>query len=212
MADVDLNTQLVCPVCAQSHAPVRLERGQKARCARCGTVMARRSYGGLDAPLALALTALILAVPAVVLPFVTLARFGNVRISHLLSGSEGLWRFHMPALSVWVLFCGVVAPLLEITFLALILTWWRRDAADPENPWVKAAHQLQHWSMPEIHVLAVLVSFFKIGSLAETTTGPGFYCYAAAAIAMLAAWQTFTLEPARVLAKQAVDSEKKEES
>jgi paraquat-inducible protein A len=210
MADVDLNTQLVCPVCAQSHAPIKLERGQNARCARCGTLMARRSFWGLDAPLALALTALILAVPAALMPFVTLARFGNVRISHLLSGSEQLWRFHMSSLSIWVLFCGVVAPLLEITFLALILTWWRRDAADHSNPWVKAAHQLQHWAMPEIHVLAVLVSFFKIGSMAQTTTGPGFYCYAAAALAMLAAWQTYTLEPARVLAKQAVQSEKKE--
>jgi paraquat-inducible protein A len=116
----------------------------------------------------------------------------------------------MESLSIWVLFCGVVAPLLEITFLALILTWWRRDAADPNNQWVRAAHQLQHWSMPEIHVLAVLVSFFKIGSLAQTTIGPGYYCYAAAAIAMLAAWQTFTLEPTRVLATQAAEPEKKE--
>jgi len=172
--------------------------------------MARRSFGGLNAPLALSLTALILAVPASTLPFVTLARFGNTRTSTLLSGSRGLWRHHMPSLSTWVLFCGVVAPLLEITFLALILTWWRRDAHDHSNPWVKAAHQLQHWSMPEIHVLAVLVSFFKIGSLAQTTMGVGFYCYAAAATAMLAAWQTFTLEPARVLATQAATPEKKE--
>ncbi len=206
MSDVDLETQLVCPVCGQSHAPIALQRGQKARCVRCNTTMARRSYGGLDEPLALALTALVLAVPAVLMPFVTLARFGNVRISYLLSGARGLWRFDMPSLSVWVLFCGIVAPLLEIIFLALILTWWRRDAHDRTNPWVNAAHQLQHWAMPEIHVLAVLVSFFKIGSLASTTIGPGFYCYAAAAVAMLAAWQTFTLEPARVLAAQAAPS------
>ncbi len=199
----DVNLKIVCPVCAQPHSHVELKRGEKAKCARCGTLLARRSFSGWHAPLALAITALILAVPSCLVPFVTLSKFGNIRVSYLLSGVRGLWRRDMPALAIWVLFCGIVAPLLEMVILALVLTIWKRGQHDSANPWVKAAHQIQHWAMPEIHVLAVLVAFFKIGSLAETTTGPGFYCYACAAFATLLAWQTFTLEPERVVATQA---------
>ena len=58
---------------------VALARGESALCLRCGAVMVRRPRFGRDGTLAFTLTGLILAVPALLLPFITAGKFGQVR-------------------------------------------------------------------------------------------------------------------------------------
>jgi paraquat-inducible protein A len=131
-----------------------------------------------------------------ILPFVTVSKFGNERISFVITGAEALSARNMHALGTWVAVCAVLAPGLLLGFLLL---GCMRDTLNLPAPGTlfasRAVHAIQEWSMPEVHVLAVLVAFFKLGSLVDVDVGAGMYCYAAASVLMLMAWRCFTLAP-----------------
>lgn len=194
MNDDEDDSELVCPLCGQHHRIVRLRRGDRAFCGRCGAVLATRGFLGADAPFALTLTSLFLAVPAAMLPWVTVATLGERRASPLFGAVEGLWHYDMRLLAVWVFLCGAIAPLCLLLLLTSALL---RARVLPENPLSgaleRAARFVQSWAMPEVQILGVLVAFFKLGDIVDVDVGPGLWCYGAMSLAMILAWRGYSL-------------------
>jgi paraquat-inducible protein A len=188
---------LVCRACAQRHHEVLLRAGERAKCARCGTLMTKRGWFRRDAALAFAVTGLLLAIPAATLPFVTVDKLRNERVGFLFTGPEALWQEGMPVLSVWVTLCGIIAPMLLLS--ALFFTLLPRATARDRTTttlYSRIAHALEHWAMPEVYVLAVLVALTKLGTLVNVSVGPGMWCYCGMAAMTLLAWRSFEYEPA----------------
>ena len=186
--------ELVCPFCGQQHEPVSLRRGEKALCRQCDAVLATHSQDGRDAALAFTLTGLILALPAMLLPFVTAGKIGRVHSSMLFSGASALWDEGMRVLGVWVLVCGFLAPVLLLGTLAGLLLPLPRGFPLTLKPWLgRVGHALEHWAMPEVHVLAVLIALIKLSTLVNVTIGPGFWCYSAMSFLTLLAWRSYDL-------------------
>src|ERR1700712_4394918 len=139
------NDLICCPWCEQPHCAVALRAGERALCVRCGKTLAGGSFLGPQAPFAFAIAAFALAVPAVVLPFVTLSKFGSARASRLFDAASGLWEAGMHPLAAVVLFCGAIAPVL---LLAILLASLRSDAGSSgRGGWAKLLHALQPWAM-----------------------------------------------------------------
>lgn len=186
---------LKCRVCGQEHQPVTLRRGERASCVRCETVLVRRHRIGARGGLALALTALILAVPAMSLPFLTAGKLGNERVSVLFTGVDGLWENGMRLLAIWVFFCSWFVPIALLAILGAVLWPSRTDENLAQRARLaRFALALEHWAMPEVQVLAVLVALMKLGSLVDVSIGPGFWFYAAMSVTMLLAWHSVDLE------------------
>jgi len=188
---------LACPVCGLRHRPVALAPGEKARCHRCDTVIARGRRLGAQAPFVFALSGLILALPAVLLPFVSAGKFGDHRVSLLFTGVATLWGHGMRALSMLVLFCGGVVPIgLLLTLAFLLAPGWRDldPAGQRRRELARLATFLQSWSLPEVQVLAVIVALFKLGVLVNVHIGPGFWCYCGMTLLLLMALRGFEME------------------
>ena len=192
---------LGCPLCGQPHSIPDLKPGQQALCVRCGTALAERPRLGVDASLPLAVTGLLLVVPSMLFPFVTLEKYGNRRVIFLTDSFEGLWLQDFGPVGLWVLFCGVLAPFgLLVLLIAIGLT----DRLENPNAWTRGlrrlAQFLEYWAMPEVQVLGVLVAFFKLGDVVDVSVGPGLWCYGAASLFTLLAWRHFKLQPGGRLA------------
>lgn len=207
---------IACPVCGRIHRSVPLRFGERALCVDCETALPHTGPDGMRG-LCYTLTALILAVPAVVFPIVSVNKFGAASSSYLWTGAQALWKDGMPLLAVWVALCGIVIPCGLLAALVLVslarLSFGRGmnaplaggpPAVQPASPrasgvalWVRLAHAFQHWSMPEVHVLAVLIAFIKIGVLVNVEPGAGLWFYSAMAVALLLAWRNTDLGEAR---------------
>lgn len=167
--------------------PLRL--GERALCVDCGSRLPSRPNA--DRALAFGLTAAVLAFPALQLPVVTVRKFGAEHASYLWTGVRTLWHSGMPVLSIWVAFCGIIIPLALLTTVLMSVPPLATDMPTRSSRlWARAAAALEHWSMPEVQVLAVLVAFAKIGALVEVTPGPGLWAYGAMTVALLLAWRS----------------------
>lgn len=176
---------LTCRLCGCVHQPVVLTAGETARCVRCNTPLALAPHGGKHVPVALALAGLIFAVPAALLPFITVEKLGSARSGNFLTSVARLHENGMHVLSAWVLICGGVAPLLLLAALALShrypqhTQWWGR--------------LLAHWAMPEVFLLATFVALSRLDSIVQVEINAGFWNYAAMTLALLLAWRAFRL-------------------
>jgi paraquat-inducible protein A len=187
--------RFTCRLCGHEHRSIALAPGEQAHCVRCDSVIATGSRLGPQGVLVFAITGLIMAVPAAVLPFVSAGKLGNVRVCLLFTDFGALWDGGMRALAVLVLLCGGIIP---VAFLSSLVALHapRRVPGFPEDPaelsrWAQA---LKHWAIPEVLVLAVLVALTKLGSVVDVTIGPGFWCYCAMTLSLIVAQQAFDLK------------------
>jgi paraquat-inducible protein A len=164
---------------------------------RCGTVLARSTRRGPDTALVFSITGLALALPAALLPFVSAGKFGAERISLLFTGVKFLWNSGMRALAVLVLLCGGLLPLAYLVILAVLHAPTRLDRQKNGFRLLhRSANGLEHWAIPEVQVLAVLVALIKLGSIVDVAIGPGFWCYCAMVFSLLIAQHTSRFNPA----------------
>jgi paraquat-inducible protein A len=151
---------------------------------------------GRPAALAFALSGLLLAIPAATLPFVTLGKFGRERTTVLTDSFQGFWAHNFESLGIWVLLCGVMAPIGLLILLVAVLATDRRPALRNVNDRLRRwARGVEYWAMPEVQVLGVMVAFFKLGDVVQVYVGPGLWCYGAMSLFTLLAWRRFNLQP-----------------
>ena len=171
---------IACEFCDLLHRPRALGPGEKAKCSRCGGVLARQSRNPIQGTLALASAALILLVLANVFPFLKISLEGQVSESTIATGVIGLWRGGAQALALLILFTTIVAPALRILGLLYVvfpLSFGR------EPPGVAGAVRFQEalvsWAMLDVYMLALLVILVKMAGFARIQFEMGAWCFIA---------------------------------
>jgi paraquat-inducible protein A len=193
---------IACPECdlLQTLSPLPL-RG-KARCARCGEMLAARHADPLDLPLALTIAAAIAFTVANTTPLMGLSVAGREASTTVIGGALEMWRQGREPSAAAVAFCAVIAPALYLLFLLVVLLAVRRS---PAPQWVgetmRAARLVRPWSMTEVMMLGILVALVKIAELA--TVEPGIGAFAAGAFVVLLSAVLDTLDPREIWARVA---------
>jgi paraquat-inducible protein A len=188
---------IACPDCDLLQDIPALGEGDKARCARCGHILATAPRDPFDRPLALTLTAAIAFVVANTAPLMGLSAVGRSASTTIIGGTLKMWELGEPVTAMIVGFCAVIAPGLYLLFMLTVLLAARRP---PAPHWVgemlRWAHAMQPWSMYEVMMLGILVALIKIAELA--TVDPGVGMYAVGALVALFPAITVAFDPREV--------------
>ena len=178
---------LACPECDLLQIETAFPRPRKALCARCGAVLYQRHDQGLDRTLALTVGALLLFAIANAFPILSLELQGERTDATLAGAVAALWGQDMQLVAALVLFTAIVMPLAELAALGWLLLPLRFGRRAPHFGAVFQLLQFaQRWGMVEVFVLGVLVSFVKLGHLANVEAGVALWSFVALMLLMAA--------------------------
>lgn len=181
------NNLLACHECDCLHRRGPPTRGT-ARCRRCGAVLYRHRPNSIAHALALYLTALILLVLTNTFPFMGFELSGQVRETHLISGTLELFQQGYWPLGTLVILTITIIPAIQISGYLAVL-WPLHLGHTPAHGrllfrWMRA---MRPWAMVEVYVLGVLVSLVKLASYATVIPGVALFSLGALMLALAAA-------------------------
>jgi paraquat-inducible protein A len=178
-------TRVACPDCGLVQRLPLLAGWNFAECRRCARLLAGPATGKVDAPLALALGALLLLIPATVEPLLSVASHGAARTCWLSSGIAGLWQQGFAPLAVIVgAFC-IVFPYLYLATLIAVLAGLRLGARAHLGPVFRRLMGLRPWMMLEIFLVGCFVAYSRLRLVVDVHVLAGGWCLMAATGALL---------------------------
>lgn len=169
-----MSTARLCPGCDLPVMPQVALRGQSAYCPRCNTRLYRGGHSHFSGEFAIALTCLILFIPAHFFPLITIRLFGVMIPATLPSGTLTL-ASNFPAVAVLILFCSTIAPLLvSLSVLgAQAGLKFRRLQLFRTFLWI--IQHLKYWAMFDVFLVSLAISCFKVQDYADIYVGPGLF-------------------------------------
>lgn len=171
---VDKDSELVCPCCK--------------------SIMHSRLPNSLSRTWALLITAIILYIPANVLPIMTVSFWGDGHPDTIFSGVIQLLDSGMWPLALLIFVASIVIPVLKLIILILLLVsintkahWHPKD----RTKLYRFTEFVGRWSMVDVFVIAILVTLVQFGNTASVTPDLGALSFAAVVILTMFAANSF---------------------
>ena len=166
---------------------------QDTRCPRCGAPVHHRQRDSLNRCLALLVAAMILYVPANVLPIMNTGSILGTQADTIMSGVVFFWSTGSWPLALLVFFASIVVPLLKMIALLLLVTTSARRSTWrmlQRTRLYRVVEFIGRWSMLDIYVIAIMTAVVQMGSLASITPGPAAIAFGCVVVlTMLASMQ-----------------------
>jgi paraquat-inducible protein A len=157
--------------------------------------MERRSFDDLHMTAAFALAALILYVPANILPILHLDMYGAESENTVWEGVKLLWKDGDVVVSTIVFLASIAIPLLKLLGLFTLVIMARREPTVQSRKRLTWIYQIiegiGRWAMLDVFVLAVLVSLVKLHRLATIMPGKGLLAFTCVVVCTLLASASF---------------------
>jgi len=180
---------LACPACGQLHQC----KGDMQPCSRCGAHMHRRKTDSLARTWALLLAAMILYIPANMLPIMRTGSLFGSESNTILSGVVALWQAGSWDLAVIVFVASILVPLLKFaTLLVLLVSVQRRtNWRTPGRAHLyRLVEGIGYWSMLDVFVVTLLVALVQF-PLTRVDPGPGVVYFALVVVLTMLASMSF---------------------
>jgi paraquat-inducible protein A len=173
---------VACDCCGRIQT-IPLGSASHPYCVRCQSSLAPHWWHNRRAAAALAVSALILYIPAILLPLMRLELFGHSTESSILHGVSSLLAARHYFVGGVVLLFSLVLPPLKLLALLLLSGGWLRGAHQARlHHWVELVGR---WGMLDVLVVAVLVAFVKLGDLVRIQPGVGLGLFLACVLTSL---------------------------
>ncbi|MBW2293986.1 MAG: paraquat-inducible protein A [Deltaproteobacteria bacterium] len=165
-----------------------------AACPRCASQLHFRKADSLRRCAALLLAAVILYIPANVLPIMTITSFGKDQSDTIMSGVIYLFSHGMWPLALVVFVASVLVPGLKMVILGYLLysvqTGSRWRPAERTRLY-RITEAVGRWSMVDIYVVTILVALVHVGQLANIRAEAGALFFGAVVILTILAAESF---------------------
>ena len=188
------------PVTARSLGLVRchdcslLAAAHLETCPRCGARLHLRKPDSLGRTTALVLAALVLYLPANLLPITVTTAIGTRQADTILSGviyfmQTGSWE-----IASVIFIASVFVPFAKLIILVLLLVSvrfrWRWRPRD-RTVLYRLTELVGRWSMVDIYVVTILVALVRLGAVATIEAGPAAVYFAAVVVLTMFAAESF---------------------
>ncbi|KJY71030.1 paraquat-inducible protein A [Vibrio coralliilyticus] len=165
----------LCHGCELPIDTVSVERGKSAYCPRCGSKLYRGGTPSLSGNLAIAITCLLLFIPSHFFDFISIRLFGVMIPATLPSGVFTLFEEGFVFLSLLIIFCSSIAPLLVSgSVLAAHAALNQRNFPLLKYSLYTIQH-LKNWVMIDVFLVSVAISCFKLQDYSDIYVGVGLY-------------------------------------
>ena len=162
-----------CMECGLVVALPSLADHERAHCPRCESLIHDPSRGAWSNRLcaASALGALVLYIPAITLPILTIERMGHQNVSSVWTGVVQFLSGGDYFVGIVVLVCSVIIPVLKLIGL-LFLVWGPRHWRPHTRARLfRAIEWSGKWGMLDVLLIAILVAWVKMGDLVSIQPG-----------------------------------------
>lgn len=181
---------LACHTCGLLSRP----SAHGAWCPRCGAHLHFRKTDSIGRTWAFLVAAVILYVPANVLPVMYTSSLFGAQTDTILSGVVYLWVSGSWPLAVVVFVASILVPLAKIFALAfLTISVQIRSTWQPQQRTrlYRMVELVGRWSMLDIYVIAILVALVQLKALATIKAGPAAFAFAAVVVLTMLAAMNF---------------------
>lgn len=179
---------------ALCHTCNHLDRAELHHCPRCGDHLHLRKTHSLDRTLALLFTAVILYIPANVLPIMNTLQLGKGEPSTILGGVVLLIKLGSFPIAGVIFIASVMVPQAKI--LALFYLVWNAARKKPASAAqctkiYRLTELVGKWSMVDVFVVAILVALIHLTGLLVILPGPAAIAFAGVVVATMLAAHSF---------------------
>ena len=179
---------IACRECDLLVKLTHLAEGCRALCPRCGYTLTTNHRNAGDRVIAFSLAALVFLCLSFVFPFLTFSAQGQDRTTTLMQSITVMITENFTSLAVIIFITIIVIPALYLLSAIYVYMSVKSSRLFPgTHTMMKLIGHLQHWSMADIFLIGILVSFIKIISLADVSLGLSFWSFVLFIISMTAA-------------------------
>lgn len=162
-----------CPLCGFLQRVEPPGKGYLRICAQCGCRLQHHRPNSVNRTLAFAAAALLMYVPANLLPIMTFEYYGAAEPATVWSGVITLAERGMWGVAGVIFAASIVVPLVKLSSLFLLALTFRSGVGRAwKTKLYRVIRAVGPWAMLDVFLLAVLVGAVKLGQLATITPGP----------------------------------------
>jgi len=179
---------------ASCHTCAKLSPSSLHHCPLCGSALHVRMTDSLQKTIALVITAVILYIPANVLPIMTTTQLGTPEDSTIIGGVVLLIHHGSFPIAAVIFIASVLVPtgkLIAICWLCLSVSRRQNTSFEQRTKLYRATEFVGKWSMTDVFVVAILVALIQMGGLLNITAGPAAIAFGGVVIVTMLAAHSF---------------------
>ncbi len=167
-----------CHDCGLVQVTPALQWRNVAECIRCGSHLERAHLAPVTNPLVWAITGVILAFPALLMPVFIVTAAGITRDSRADGTVVALYNYDYTPLSVVMALFSILFPVIWLGGLTTVLLCLRTGR---RPPWLgtlfRLLNDLDIWAMPDVFVMGGFVAYTRLQAVASVEIGIGGWAY-----------------------------------
>lgn len=171
-----LNTTVACHQCDSLFPAPNVKENEKALCSCCGSVLFAHKPNSINRSLAISLAGLLLFLPALLLPIVGIGAMGVYNDASLLDCIALMinGKFYIIAFAVFLF--TVAIPIVRLIAVFYIAYSIKIHRVKPSMlVFFRSYHILDCWAMTHVFFMGVIVSMYKLMTLADMNVGGGLF-------------------------------------
>lgn len=183
-----------CHHCGQLNQLCETKSNQQAECSCCHTTLHFRQPQSLQRTWAYSLAALVMLIPANVMPILTVIHFGKGEPDTIISGIVDLWQAGLWVISAIVFIASILVPIIKLLAIVLLLlvVHWRLPFNKAQCILLyRFIHFIGRWSMLDLFMISILVTLVHLGNIASVESGPGATAFGAVVVLTIFAAKSF---------------------